>query len=69
MFLRYIGKNISEAQINWGSHTDPTGLLVHGGVYETKEVDIHGSYTAIYLKGFGNDHFNSVWFEEDPSIR
>ena len=69
-FITYTGAN--DAQVNWGSHDDPRGLLVEGQQYEVSEVDVHSSYTAVYLVGYGSKHFNSVCFEfesdEDEDI-
>ena len=54
----------SDSQVNWGSHADPTGLLVVGKTYTIDHTAVHSSYTKVFLEGFPGKHFNSVWFED-----
>ena len=56
-------KNPSKEQINWGSHTDPRGLLEVGKEYTIDRTEVHSWHTKIYLKEFPNKSFNSVWFD------
>jgi hypothetical protein len=62
MKYKFVG-NVSQAQINWGSHTDPRGLLEEGKVYDVKNIEVRSWHTKVFLKGY-KGHFNSVWFEE-----
>ena len=51
-----------DAQVTWGGHTDPRGLLEVGEEYEVVKYEEHAWYTRVFLKGF-DGHFNSIWFE------
>lgn len=61
MKYRFIG-DVSKEQIQWGGHTDPTGILVPGESYDVEAIDVHSWHTRVYLVGV-EGHFNSVWFE------
>ena len=63
MNIKYVQRIASIAQINWGGHDDPNGLLNPGTEYELEGVYEHSSYTTIHLKEFPGKKFNSVWFD------
>ena len=62
MLLKFIAENVSQAQINWGGHNDPRGVLEVGKEYEIAYADVRSSHTKIFLKDFPMASFNSVWF-------
>lgn len=62
--LRFNG-DVSREQIQWGSNTDPAGLLEPGEVYEVDRIEVRSWHTRVFLKGF-EGHFNSVWFSAPP---
>lgn len=47
----------------WKSGGDYKHELVVGNIYELEQVDVHGDYTLLKIKGFDN-WFNSVLFTE-----
>lgn len=48
----------------YGSDNEP--FLIPGCPYELEEIDVHGNYTLLKVKGFDN-WFNSDLFTEAPS--
>ena len=64
MRYRFIEDDVSDAQVNWGGHSDPRGLLVVGATYDVLRVEQHTLHTKVFLKDFPGKSFNSVWFEE-----
>ena len=52
----------SDAQVQWGGHSDPRPLLQKGKLYVVADVEVHSTYTRISLKGI-KGQFNSVSFE------
>lgn len=49
-----------KAQTTWGSgKTDPNPILELGHKYVLEDVDIHGSYTNVKIRGF------SAWFTSE----
>lgn len=67
MRLTYLGA--IDAQVNWGSNTDPRGLLVEGMEYEVEKVEVHSWHTKVYLKGidgkFNSSHFSPFELTEE----
>jgi hypothetical protein len=57
----YIGT--SDYQVNWGSNTDPRGILTEGDTYVVEDVRVHSSHTKLTLQRI-NGRFNSVSFEK-----
>lgn len=65
MRYKYIEENVSDMSITWGGrYTDPRGVLTDGEEYEVNDIDEHTWHTRVYLEGFPNTIFNSVWFDE-----
>ena len=60
--VRYTG--CFQAQVNFGSHDDPRGVLTEGEIYEVDYTVVHGFSTEVYLVGHEDKGFNSVCFEE-----
>ena len=65
MKVKFIENNVSVMQINWGSHSDPRGVLIFGQQYELERAEVHSQYTKIFLKDFPGKSWNSVWFDID----
>lgn len=63
MLIRYVAKKVSQAQIDWGNHVDPTGILETEKEYELDRVAVHSQHTKVFLKDFPGKSFNSVWFD------
>ncbi len=61
-YFKYVDEPCLEA-IKWGSNDDPIGLLEIGKIYNGK-IEVHSSYSAIFLEDFPNKKFNSISFEE-----
>lgn len=57
--------DVNDAQVRWGSHDDPRGLLIPGGIYAVESVEVHTNHTKIFLAAFPGKSFNSVWFDID----
>jgi hypothetical protein len=55
--------NVSEAQIRWGSNSDPAGILVDGQEYTIDHTEVHSYHTKVFLVGFPGKSFNSAWFQ------
>ncbi len=55
--------NVTEEQIKWGGHADPTEFLIEGKEYTVDYTKIHSWHTKVFLKEFPHLSFNSVWFE------
>lgn len=53
----------TDEQVNWGSCTDPRGILTVGAQYEVERYDVHGWHTKVQLAGVPG-WFNSVCFEK-----
>lgn len=49
-------------QIQWGNNTDPRPLLVVGRQYEVDREEVHSWHTKVFLLGFEDKPFNSIWF-------
>lgn len=60
---KVVYKGTTDAQVNWGSNTDPRGILMEGDTYFIEKVDVHSSHTKLHLRGI-NGKFNSVSFEK-----
>ena len=58
-----ICKNLEETVANFGSCTDPNGLLEIGKTYTVIEEDVHSWHTKLYLAEFPDKPFNSCHFE------
>lgn len=63
MKVKFIEKDVSQSQINYGNNDSPINLLEVNKSYDLALVDIHSSHTYIYLKDFPNKKFNSIWFK------
>ena len=63
MLVKYTAEKVSQAQIDWASNDDPTGLLVVGQEYDLDYADVRSQSTRIFLKDFPGKQFNSVWFD------
>ena len=61
--IKFIEKNVTKEQINWGSHDDPNGILKLGSEYTIHHVDVRSWHTKVFLSEFPDKQFNSVWFE------
>ena len=59
-YVKFIG--CTKEQVNWGNNTDPTDLLVPGGVYFVENMIVKSSHTKLILRGVLGK-FNSVCFE------
>lgn len=55
----------TDAQVNWGSNSDPRGVLEEGREYEVERKEVHSYHTKIKLVGV-EGWFNSVCFEDAP---
>jgi hypothetical protein len=62
--LKYTG--CSDAQVNYGGHDDPRGVLIEGDIYEQERKDVRDWKTKIKLKGI-DGWFNLVCFDEQPA--
>jgi len=60
----FVETNVSQAQINYGGHTDPRNILEVGKIYTIQKTDVRSSHTKVYLEEFKDIHFNSVWFRD-----
>lgn len=61
--VKYTG-DVSQTQINWGSHTDPRKILVPDKIYTIDRTEIHSYHTKVFLEECPGYSFNSVWFDE-----
>ena len=59
--VKYVG--CYSAQIKWGGHTDPRGVLKGSATYIVESVSVRSWHTKIYLAGF-TGHFNSACFKK-----
>jgi len=59
--IKFLGE-VSDEQVEWGSHKDPRGLLEKDGIYTIKKVEIHSWHTDIFIEEMDGS-FNSVWFD------
>lgn len=64
--MKFIG-GVSRESIQWGGHTDPTGILDVGKDYKVERIDVHSYHTRIYLVGISG-YFNSVWFDWELTL-
>jgi hypothetical protein len=55
----------SQEQVNWGSNTNPDGILNTDTTYEISYVEVHSWHTKIELVGI-KGQFNSVSFDYVP---
>lgn len=61
MIVRYIGA--TDAQVAWGSCSDPRGVLRLGEIYLVEDKKIHSWHTKLKLENY-EGWFNSVCFED-----
>ena len=61
--VKFIGS--SQDQVNWGSNTDPDGILNNDTTYEISNVEVHSWHTKIELVGIKGE-FNSASFDYVP---
>lgn len=59
--VRYTG--CTDDQIKWGSHDDPREILVVGEEYTIEHLEVHSSFTRVFLQEIDDLSFNSVCFE------
>lgn len=63
-FVRYVA-DPDVTQIEWGSNSDPFGILDIDAVYEVENWEVHSWHTKVFLKGIDCGlGFNSVSFKE-----
>ena len=55
---------VSVENIRWGSHVEPLPLLNDGQIYTVQYTDVHSMHTKVFLDGFPEKPFNSIWFED-----
>ena len=58
--VRYLG--CTDAQISWGSNSDPRKVLKIGKKYIISDIDVHSWHTKISLEGIVGK-YNSACFE------
>ncbi|MCK5605364.1 hypothetical protein KAR91_25965 [Candidatus Pacearchaeota archaeon] len=63
----FIEEKVSKESIQWGSHTDPRGILEDGKEYEVYKDEVHSYHTRRFLVGI-KGYFNTVWFEPADSV-
>lgn len=63
MSEKLIYTGCSDAQVSFGGHDDPRGVLIEGQAYEVERREVHSWHTKITLKGIPG-RFNSVCFED-----
>ncbi len=61
---KVIYKGCTTEQVNWGSHSDPRGILTPGSVYKVSKVEVHTWHTKVSLVGI-DGNFNSGCFEQN----
>ena len=61
--VKFVEDDVTQAQINWGSHDDPRGVLEVGKEYIIDRTEVHSQHTKVFLKGYDKKSFNSVWFK------
>ena len=69
MKIKFIEEKVSKDQINWGGHSDPSGVLEVGKEYELDRAEVHSQHTKIFLKEFPGKSWNSVWFDIDDVMK
>ena len=60
----FVETDVSQAQISYGNHSDPCGVLEVGKIYTIQKTDVRSGHTKVYLKEFQGMSFNSVWFRD-----
>ena len=55
-------------QQQWGNHDDPNDYLTPGKIYTINKTDVRSSHTKVFLEEFPNLKFNSVCFENAPTL-
>jgi hypothetical protein len=63
--VKYIEDYVGDASVNWGSHEDPRGVLKDGKIYTIDRTEVHSWHTKVFLKGYEDKSYNSVWFEDE----
>jgi hypothetical protein len=58
--FKYVKEPCIEA-IRWGNNDSPIGLLTMNGIYHGR-IEVHDSYSAIFLDIFSDKKFNSISF-------
>jgi hypothetical protein len=53
----------SDSQVAWGGNDDPRKVLLYGGVYVLRTVEVHSWHTKVELEGIIGK-FNSVCFKK-----
>lgn len=61
--VKFIEDDVSDAQINWGGHDDPRGILRFGEEYTIDHTEVRSSHTKVFIQEVPEKQFNSVWFE------
>ena len=59
-YFKYVKEPCIEA-IRWGDNDNPIGLLTMNGIYHGR-IEVHDSYSAIFLDIFPDKKFNSISF-------
>ena len=65
-YFKYVEEPCIEA-IHWGDNDNPIGLLTLGGIYHGR-IEVHDSYSAIFLDIYPDKKFNSISFIEVENI-
>jgi hypothetical protein len=63
--VKYIEDYVGDDSVNWGSHEDPRGVLKDGKIYTIDRTEVHSWHTKVFLKGYEDKSYNSVWFEDE----
>jgi hypothetical protein len=63
--VKYIEDYVSNENVKWGTHTDPRGVLTDGETYIIDKTEVHSWHTKVFLKGYEDKPFNSVWFKDE----
>jgi hypothetical protein len=57
-------KFIKENPSSWGVPADNAKHLTLGDTYTVDTIEMHSYHTKVFLEGYPDIPFNSVWFDE-----
>jgi hypothetical protein len=63
-FVTFHKDNVTKDNISFRGFDDPKKLK-DGEKYKVTIVEVYSSYTDVYLEGFKDKRFNSIWFLKD----
>lgn len=61
--VKFVERNVSDAQVRWGDNADPRDVLMPGNKYTVERVERYPQHAYVYLKEYPGLAFNSVWFK------